>query len=122
VPTGDSLIFQYVFASNEYTSFTCSGYNDVFGFFVSGPGFDGPYENDAENIALIPNSDIPVGINTLNSGVSSTGDGSNCEEVNPNWEEDSQYFVGNGSTPDGDIQFNGMTVTLTAYAAVTCGE
>ncbi|HNR54963.1 MAG TPA: choice-of-anchor L domain-containing protein, partial [Flavobacteriales bacterium] len=38
VPTGDSLQFRYVFGSEEYPSFTCSNYNDAFGFFLSGPG------------------------------------------------------------------------------------
>ena len=123
VPNGDSLIFRYVFASNEYPSFTCSNYNDAFGFFLSGPGLSGPYSNGAINIALVPDSDIPVAVNTINSGVSSTpGNESNCESANPNWVEDSQYFVDNGDQPEGDVQFPGMTVTLTAFAEVECGE
>ncbi len=31
--TSDSIKFNYVFASNEYPSFTCETYNDAFGFF-----------------------------------------------------------------------------------------
>jgi gliding motility-associated-like protein len=36
--------------------------------------------------------------------------------------EDSQYFVDNATVPEGDVQFPGMTVTLTAYAQVQCGQ
>ena len=35
---------------------------------------------------------------------------------------DSQYFVDNDPEQPGDIQFPGLTVTITAYAEVTCGE
>lgn len=121
--TSDSIKFNYVFASKEYPSFTCSGYNDAFGFFLSGPGINGPYAQNAINIALIPGTDIPVAINTVNSGTpSGSYPASNCEDANPNWIEDSQYFVSNSGTPSDDIQFPGMTQTFTAMADVDCGE
>ncbi|HKL02271.1 MAG TPA: choice-of-anchor L domain-containing protein [Cryomorphaceae bacterium] len=122
IPNGDSLIFRYVFASTEYPGFTCSSFNDAFGFFLSGPGINGPFTNDAINIALIPDTDIPVAVNTVNSGAASNpGNEGNCEDANPNWIEDSQYFVDNSEQPEGDIQFPGMTQTFTAYAEVECG-
>ena len=121
--TSDSIKFNYVFASLEYPSYTCSNYNDAFGFFLSGPDISGPYTNDAINIALIPGTDIPVAINTINSGsASGTYNPANCENANPNWVEDSQYFVSNSSTPSNDVQFPGLTTTLTALADVQCGE
>ncbi len=123
VPNGDSLVFRYVFASTEYNNYTCASYNDAFGFFISGPGITGPFQNNAMNIALIPNSDIPVAVNTVNSGVpSGNNPASNCEDVNPNWQDDTQYFVANTDQLEGEVQFNGMTVTLTAYAEVVCGQ
>lgn len=123
IPNGDSLQFNYVFASEEYGSFTCSNYNDAFGFFISGPGFDGPFQDDAENIALIPDTDIPVIINAVNQGFPDGGnDAQNCLDVNPNFVADSIYYVNNENAAEGDIQVHGMTVTLTAYANVTCGE
>ena len=45
IPQGDTLSFNYIFASAEYTGYTCSNFNDVFGFFISGPGITGPYSN-----------------------------------------------------------------------------
>jgi gliding motility-associated-like protein len=124
VPNGDSLEFRYVFASMEYQSYTCTQFNDAFGFFISGPGITGPFSDDAENIALIPGTDIPVAINTVNGGVpTGVGVAQNCEDANPNWVEDSQYFVENYDLqPEDDVQINGMTTTLTAFAEVQCGE
>ena len=123
VPNGDSLVFRYVFASTEYSGFTCASYNDAFGFFISGPGIAGPYTNGAMNIAVVPNTDLPVGVNSINSGTPSGVNSPNdCLDVNPNFVADSIYFVSNETQPDTDVFFNGMTVTLTAYAEVICGE
>ena len=54
VAESESVSFNYVFASTEYSSFTCTSYNDIFGFFLSGPGITGPYSNNAVNLAYIP--------------------------------------------------------------------
>lgn len=61
VPSGDTLSFDYMFASSEYSGFTCSSFNDVFGFFISESGINGPYSNNAMNIAIIPGSDTISG-------------------------------------------------------------
>jgi len=119
----DAVAFNYVFASNEYPGFTCSDFNDVFGLFISGPGIDGPYSNGAENIATIPNSDIPIAINTINSGEASfPGNESNCEDANPNWQDDSIYFVNNENGDSSEVNFPGYTVILEAYKEIVFGE
>jgi hypothetical protein len=45
VPSGDHVAFNYIFASEEYPEFVFAGVNDAFGFFISGPGISGPYNN-----------------------------------------------------------------------------
>lgn len=127
IPEGDTLSFSYIFTSAEYQSYTCSNYNDVFGFFISGPGISGPFTNNAQNIATIPNSNnIPVGINTVNSGNNSDFSG-NCANANPNWQSDSQYWTNSYNATynmSGNplSSYNGSTVELTANASVICGE
>jgi gliding motility-associated-like protein len=123
VPNGDSLTVKYVFTSQEYPSYTCSSFNDPFGFFLSGPGIAGPYSNGAINIATIPGTNTPIAVNTVNSGVpSGFNSPASCLQANPNFVADSQYFVNNSPMAPGDIQFPGMTVTLTAFANVICGQ
>jgi gliding motility-associated-like protein len=120
---GDSVSFNYVFGSQEYGSFTCTQFNDVFGFFLSGPGITGPYSNDAVNIARIPGTETPVGINTVNSGIAD-GDEADCEAANPNWLDDIIYFNENESTfpPPYNINISGFTTLLLAGYPVTCGS
>ncbi len=61
VPLGDSINFNYVFCSEEYTpAYVCS-FNDAFAFFITGPGILG-----LKNIALIPGTSIPVSIFNVN--------------------------------------------------------
>lgn len=62
VPLGDSIKFKYVFSSEEYPEFACGGFNDAFAFFISGPGISG-----LKNIALIPNTNLPVTIDNINN-------------------------------------------------------
>lgn len=126
VPTGDTLSFSYIFTSAEYSMFTCSAYNDVFGFFISGPGINGPFSNNAENIATVPGTNVPVGINTVNSGNDPDYNGY-CASADPHWQDNNVYFtttynsIYNGSGNDFS-SFNGSTVEMTANASVICGE
>jgi len=61
-PNATSVKFDYVFASEEYNEFVYQGFNDVFGFFMSGPNFP------KRNLALIPNTNTPVSIDNVNGG------------------------------------------------------
>lgn len=111
VPMGDEISFNYVFGSEEYLEFVGMGFNDVFGFFLSGPGVFGPYSNNAINIALVPGTSTPVAIDNVNTFTNAA------------------YYVDNGdgySFPQNSsaqyIQFDGFTVPLTASAQVQCGQ
>jgi gliding motility-associated-like protein len=61
VPLGDSIKFNYVFSSEEYTPAWVCSFNDAFAFFISGPGILG-----LKNIALVPNTNLPVSIFNVN--------------------------------------------------------
>ena len=122
IPTGDSLKFRYIFASEEYPEYACSNFNDAFGFFLSGPGIVGPYQNGAINIALVPGTTVPIAINTVNAGVEGTnGDPLNCAAADPNWQSNSVYYIDNQGLGGTTVVYDGFTVVLTAFALVECG-
>ncbi|SKB86607.1 choice-of-anchor L domain-containing protein [Daejeonella lutea] len=59
VPMDNSIQFNYQFGSDEYPEYVDSPYNDIFAFIVSD-------ETGSKNIALIPTTNVPVSINTVN--------------------------------------------------------
>ena len=111
VATGNSLNFNYIFGSDEYLTYVNSQYNDVFAFFLSGPGIAGPYASPAAfpggavNIAIVPQSTppLPITISSVNNVLNAP------------------YYVDNatGAIP---IQLNGFTVKLAAQYDLECGQ
>ena len=114
IPTSDTITFRYVFGSQEYFAFENTQYNDVFGFFLSGPGISGSFSspafhpNGSINLAIVPGSNppLPITISSVNS-------------VTP---INQQYFVDNTGGLDTIADADGMTTVLTATAVVQCGE
>ena len=110
IATGNTLSFDYIFGSDEYLQFVDQVYNDVFAFFLAGPGITGDYSappgypGGSTNIAIIPGSDpaLPITISSLNN------------------EDYSQYYVDNPQNVD--IGSNGYTVPLLATYPLLCGE
>ncbi len=108
----DSVEFKYIFGSDEYPEYVCSNFNDVFGFFISGPGIVG-----SQNIALIPGTATPVSINSVNPGVAGANAGLGiCTSLGY-----SSYYNANGdgaTAPQNAnpfyIQYDGFTTILTA--------
>lgn len=84
VATGDSMTFQFVFGSSEYPEFVGTSFNDIFGFFVHGPGIVGSYTNGAINIALVPGTNTPVSINTINADTNASLYNDNSTLLIPN--------------------------------------
>ncbi|MCX7768912.1 MAG: choice-of-anchor L domain-containing protein, partial [Flavobacteriales bacterium] len=100
IPLGDTLSFDYVFGSEEYNEFANTGFNDAFGFFLTGPNPQGGSYNNL-NVALIPGTTIPVTINNVNNGNwfgCSFGPCQNC-----------QYFIDN---------CNGTSIAPDAFTTV----
>ena len=75
IPYGDSLAFSYVFGSDEYLTWINTGFNDAFGFFISGPGISGDYSaplafpDGSANIAFVPETDpeLPITVSSVNN-------------------------------------------------------
>lgn len=106
IPYSDTVRFKYVFASEEYLEYVGSQFNDVFAFFISGPGISG-----MKNMAIIPGTSLPVTINNVNHMQNTAyfqynGDG-NTAPYNSN-----PYY----------IQYDGFTKPLEAVSKVQCGE
>ncbi|MFT6166640.1 MAG: outer membrane protein OmpA-like peptidoglycan-associated protein [Vicingaceae bacterium] len=59
----DSIVFKYVFASDEYPEFVDKGVNDIFGFFLTQQNSRAIFPL---NLAQVPNSRKPVSINNIN--------------------------------------------------------
>jgi len=113
VPATNRVSFTYVFASEEYCEYVDDVFNDVFGFFVSGPGISGIFEGNAINVALIPETNDRVAINSVNHL-------RNSNYYVPNLlEEDLRACNLNpGFEPLRNVEFDGFTVKLTAIIEV----
>ena len=108
MPTGNQVSFRYVFASEEYNEFVATAFNDVFAFYIQGP-----FDEVGRNWALVPGTDLPVAINTINGGRTFGTNASNPELFRNNDLQD-----GGGTI---DIEADGLTVVLTLTATVTPG-
>lgn len=109
-PQIDTLKFIYSFASEEYEEYVGSAFNDVFGFFISGPGIVG-----TQNISHVPTVNIPVAINNVNCTTNSLY--YVCNDMNTTTCAGG-CPLSNSTT---DVEFDGFTTPLCACIAVTPG-
>lgn len=99
VPSCSTLLIRFVFGSEEYPEFVSSGYNDAFGFFVTGPNpSGGTYTNT--NIATLPDNSTIVSIDNVNASTNST------------------YYVNNASGASTSIKLDAFTTVLTREIVV----
>ncbi|MFN9596230.1 MAG: choice-of-anchor L domain-containing protein [Bacteroidota bacterium] len=103
----DSVKFEFIFGSEEYNDYVNTNFNDVFAFFISGPGITG-----SQNMAVIPTTTTGssiVSINNVNNGGpfpgTASGPCTNC-----------QYYVDNVNGTS--FFLDGHTVPLLAKARV----
>lgn len=112
VPYADSVSFDFAFGSQEYPNYTCSTENDVFAFFISGPGIVG-----TKNIAVVPGTNIPISINSINGSWAYPNSGL-C--VGTCCSSNAQYYIDNGTGTT--VGYGGFTKIMKAVSAVTCGQ
>jgi hypothetical protein len=102
--TGQAIEFKYQFGSEEYPDFSCTVYNDAFGFIISG----GTQYVTPTNIALVPTSNLPVSVNTTTNYTGQT--------CNTN----TAYYIDHEGAATGPV-YDGLTTVFTAHADVTSG-
>jgi hypothetical protein len=109
IPTQTPLTFEYVFASEEYCEYVNTQFNDVFGFFISGPGIPG-----TQNLAVVPMTTTPISINTVNHLTNSgyyvhntPASGNNCGTIPPS-----------NSPAVQELEYDGYTRRMVAVANV----
>ena len=113
IPSSDRISFRYLLASEEYPEFACTDFNDVFGFFLTGPNPNGP-DYQANNIAFVPDpadpsgltfTNIPVSINSINGNGFDPGMGCNYDFA--------QYYnpVSSGNYPTYDAYLDAFYAT-----------
>jgi PKD repeat protein len=94
-PQADTIIAcNFIFGSEEYPEFVWSSFNDVFGFYISGPTINGTV-----NLATLPNSTTPISIDSVNDQVNTS------------------YYVDN--TFGSLLELDGYTVPITLSSPVT---
>ena len=115
VPLTNFISFNYIFASNEYQFYFPCAFSDGFAFLIKEKGSAGAYQN----IAVLPNTAIPVSSTNVHPLISpfNTGSGviAGCPAENEN------YFGGynDGSSP---INYSAQTVVLNAQSNVIAGK
>ncbi|QYJ68747.1 choice-of-anchor J domain-containing protein [Flavobacterium litorale] len=109
VPFIDEISFNFLFASDEYGTFQCT-FSDAFAFILTGT----TTSVDGDNLAVIPDTTIPVSVVNIRDSQYNT----NCDSQNV------EYFGQfNQDNPDASsISYNGQTVQMQATAPVTPGE
>ncbi|MFS4416740.1 choice-of-anchor L domain-containing protein [Maribacter sp. 2307ULW6-5] len=104
VPTTNSISFNFIFASEEYSAEYQCIYSDVFAFILTDAA------GEATNLAVIPGTNRAVSATSIRPGVDNA-----CGPRNE------EFFAGTNGA-DSAISFEGQTVSLQAVSEVIPGE
>ena len=108
ISLSNKISFDYIFSSEQYLSDPRSNqcnFTDGFAFLLKEVGSTNAYQN----LALIPNTTIPVRVNTVR------GPGTVCPEAN-------ESYFGGFNDIEHPTNFNGQTTIMQAQAAVIPGK
>lgn len=115
-PEMETVIFNFFFGSEEYTEYVNSQFNDVFAFYISGPGYKG-----VKNLAVVPQNNAPITVNTVNhlSNRLNYIDNNPYDRLGHLKKEKLDYLY-----PDllRNYEYDGFTTLLSAEARVKPGE
>ncbi|GAA4897100.1 choice-of-anchor L domain-containing protein [Flaviramulus aquimarinus] len=106
IPKASAISFRYLFASEEYQQGNPNSclFSDLFGFLIREES-----EQTYINIALVPDTQIPVKVTTVHPGIPGS-----CSAQN-------ETYFGSWNDTTAPINFNGQTAVLTATANVLTG-
>ena len=100
IASNDSVEFNLIFGSEEYNEYVNS-FNDVFAFFVTGPGY-----SPNTNVALLPGTSIPIDVDNVNNGWAPVGTPATGPCMNCN------YYVDNANTGAIGMCYDGLTTMI----------
>ncbi|WP_432672230.1 choice-of-anchor L domain-containing protein [Flavobacterium sp. SM2513] len=103
--------FEFMFASEEYGTFQC-GFSDAFAFILT----DITAGTPAVNLAVIPNTNIPVTVYNIRDSQYNANCSSENEDLFGN------YYANPSGVLGAPINFNGITVPMMATSPVTPGN
>lgn len=116
VPLDNNVSFRYVFASEEYCEFVGTAFNDVFGFFVSGPDINGAFSDGGINVATLIGTNEDVSINTVNHLQNENLYVNNVTNLDAEACE-----IGFSPEFENLIEYDGFTIPLTAsFSVIPC--
>jgi hypothetical protein len=105
VPAGETITFDYIFASDEYNESVNTEFNDVVAFYVNG-----------KNCAVIGDPAKPVSINTINDG--NPDEGEDPTPSNSDLYRNNDLSDGGGEV---NTEMDGLTTVLSCQADVNSG-
>lgn len=104
MPSTNSISFNFLFASEEYSdNFQCT-FSDVFAFILTDSN------GMSTNLAVVPGTETPVSATTIRPGIEDA-----CEPANKD-------FFGGLNGANSGISFFGQTKSLIAFSEVNPGE